>query len=61
MVTCTEFFVGLLGASGDIETEEWCGQFYVFRYEASSIFLYATKAMDRGSGHDHPVAEAEAI
>ena len=26
---CTEFFVGL-GASDEIETEEWCGQFYIF-------------------------------
>ena len=35
--------------------------FFSFCYEASSIVLYATKAMDRGSGHDHPIAEAEAI
>ena len=43
----TEFSVGL-GASGKIEIEVWCGQFYVFFSEASSSVLYAKKTMDRG-------------
>ena len=28
-LSCTEFFIGL-GASGESETEVWCGQFYFF-------------------------------
>ena len=28
-LSCTEFFVGL-GASGEIKTEVWCSQFYIF-------------------------------
>ena len=28
-LSCTEFFAGL-GASGEIETEVWCSQFYIF-------------------------------
>ena len=58
-LSCTEFFVGLK-ASGNIETEVWYGQFYVYvwvsffflffsQYEASRTVLYATIALDRGS------------
>ena len=43
---CTEFFAEL-GASGEIETEVRCGQFYVFfifsQYEASSTVLYGLR------------------
>ena len=44
-LSCTEVFVGL-GASGEIETEECCGQFYVFFPHGASTVLNVTKAMD---------------
>ena len=59
-LSCTEFFIGL-EASGNIQTEAWCGQLYVyvcvvdvfflfsFLYEASRTVLHATMALDRGS------------
>ena len=51
-LSCTEFFAGL-GASGENETEVWCGQVYIYLFfnfsRRRAAVLYATKTLDRGS------------
>ena len=49
-LTCIEVFAGS-GASGEIETDEWCGQFYVFfQYDADQDrTLISAEQFDRSA------------